>query len=453
MSGVEQIYQTISKAKSKNLLIDFACKSGGAIFYKEFEMLANAYKRGATRSLSRLWGFSRHSRLLGVSPFSTSPMSLRLSLSCALCAALAVPALAEIQVYNNDEKAIKVNLYGALLGYTGGGGITTQQSGDINKDSQYIAGIQVNSRIGIDTHYDKFMLKLEIGAQEPSMISGAATGMPGIRKFFGQYDFGKGGKLLFGRNDSPTVEGGFNSDFLHQDTGSTGFGSVITGNRDTQLAYSNAGVSIALIQDHYTIREVPRVSIAYQFRNKGTISNFKVGATYKYYNANASGGTRPASVGSGHAWNVIAGVKPVFGPVSLSVFVNYGINGDLYGEQRTSYGTGNFNYGSIATGTDTKRGGGFFELSYKANDALSLTLGAGYQLSYGGNGATTNRAAITQAVANEFVHSYKVSFQVPYKVSKNFTIVPHIGWYNSYLRKADRQQGGITGVVRFRYDI
>lgn len=401
-------------------------------------MLANAYKRGATRSFSRLW------------TFSTFP---RFSLSCALCATLAVPALAEIQVYNNDEKAIKVNLYGALLGYTGGGGITTQQSGDINKDSQYIAGIQVNSRIGIDTHYDKFMLKLEIGAQEPSMTSGATTGMPGIRKFFGQYDFGKGGKLLFGRNDSPTVEGGFNSDFLHQDTGSTGFGSVITGNRDTQLAYSNAGVSIALIQDHYTIREVPRVSVAYQFRNKGAISNFKVGATYKYYNANASGGTRPASVGSGHAWNVIAGVKPVFGPVSLSVFLNYGINGDLYGEQRTSYGTGNFNYGSIATGTDTKRGGGFFELSYKANDALSFTLGAGYQLSYGGNGATTNPATITPAVANEFVHSYKVSFQVPYKVSKNFTIVPHIGWYNSYLRKADRQQGGITGVVRFRYDI
>ena len=410
-------------------------------------MLANAYKRGATRSFSR---FSELSGVLQTSRLSTFP---RFSLSCALCAALAVPALAEIQVYNNDEKAIKVNLYGALLGYTGGGGITTQQSGDINKDSQYIAGIQVNSRIGIDTHYDKFMLKLEIGAQEPSMTSGATTGMPGIRKFFGQYDFGKGGKLIFGRNDSPTVEGGFNSDFLYQDTGSTGFGSVITGNRDTQLAYSNAGVSIAFIQDHYTIREVPRVSVAYQFRNKGAISNFKVGATYKYYNSNASGGTRPASVGSGHAWNVIAGVKPVFGPVSLSVFLNYGINGDLYGEQRTSYGTGNFNYGSIDTGTDTKRGGGFFELSYKANDSLSFTLGAGYQLSYGGNGATTNRAAITQAVANEFVHSYKVSFQVPYKVSKNFTIVPHIGWYNSYLRKADRQQGGITGVVRFRYDI
>ena len=425
------------------LVLDFACKSGGAIFYKEFEMSMYSYKRGAIPSFSRFLVSSRTSRN---SAFS------RLSLSCALCAALAVPALAEIQVYNNDEKAIKVNLYGALMGYTGGGGITTQQSGDINKDSQYIAGIQVNSRIGIDTHYDKFMLKLEIGAQEPSMTTGATTNMPGIRKFFGQYDFGKGGKLIFGRNDSPTVEGGFNSDFLHQDTGSTGFGSVITGNRDTQLAYSNAGVTLALIQDHYVIKEVPRVSIAYQFRNKGAISNFKVGATYKYYNSNASGGTRPASVGSGHAWNVIAGVKPVFGPVSLSVFLNYGINGDLYGEQRTSYGTGNFNYGSISTGTDTKRGGGFFELSYKANDALSFTLGAGYQLSYGGNGVLTANNA-TPAVANEFIHSYKVSFQVPYKVSKNFTIVPHIGWYNSYLRKADRQQGGITGVVRFRYDI
>lgn len=304
------------------------------------------------------------------------------------------------------------------------------------------------------------MLKLEVGAQEPSMTTGATTNAPGIRKFFGQYDFGKGGKLLFGRNDSPTVEGGFNTDFLHQDTGSTGFGSVITGNRDTQLSYSNAGVTIALIQDHYVIREAPRVAISYQFRNKGSIANFKVGATYKYYNESArewrpiNGGALVTNYGGSHAWNLIAGVKPVFGPVSLSVFLNYGVNGDLYGEQRTSYGIGQFNYGSIATGLNTKRAGTFFELSYKANDALSLTLGAGYQLSYGGNGATTStNADITKAVANEWIHSYKVSFQAPYKISKNFTIVPHIGWYNSYLRKAGREQGGITGVIRLRYDI
>ncbi|MGX3044849.1 hypothetical protein [Helicobacter sp. T3_23-1056] len=385
-----------------------------------------------------------------------------LSLSCALCASLALPAssaLAEINLYNNDEKSIKVNMYGALMGYTGGGGSTTQKLGRADRNTQYIAGIQVNSRIGIDTHFDKFMLKLEVGAQEPSMTTGAVTYMPGIRKFFGQYDFGKGGKLLFGRNDSPTVEGGFNTDFLHQDTGSTGFGSVITGNRDTQLSYSNAGVTIALIQDHYVIREVPRVAISYQFRNKGSIANFKVGATYKYYNESAgewvsTSGSEVNTYGGSHAWNLIAGVKPVFGPVSLSVFLNYGVNGDLYGEQRTSYGIGQFTYGSIATGLNTKRAGTFFELSYKANDALSLTLGAGYQLSYGGNGATTStNADITKAVANEWIHSYKVSFQVPYKISKNFTIVPHIGWYNSYLRKADREQGGITGVIRLRYDI
>lgn len=391
-----------------------------------------------------------------------------LSLSCALCASLFSSAFAEINLYNNEEKAIKVNMYGALMGYTGGGGSTTQKLGRADRNTQYIAGIQVNSRIGIDTHFDKFMLKLEVGAQEPSMTTGATTYMPGIRKFFGQYDFGKGGKLLFGRNDSPTVEGGFNTDFLHQDTGSTGFGSVIAGNRDTQLSYSNAGVTIALIQDHYVIREVPRVAISYQFRNKGSIANFKVGATYKYYNKNASGGTLPTlknasgtnisgtnAYAGAHAWNLIAGVKPVFGPVSLSVFANYGVNGDLYGEQRTSYGIGEFNYGSIATGLNTKRAGAFFELSYKANDALALTLGAGYQLSYGGNGATVpnNGNPLNYAVANEWIHSYKVSFQVPYKISKNFTIVPHIGWYNSYLRKAGREQGGITGVIRLRYDI
>ncbi|MGX2971606.1 hypothetical protein ACWIX0_04555, partial [Helicobacter sp. T3_23-1059] len=182
-----------------------------------------------------------------------------------------------------------------------------------------------------------------------------------------------------------------------------------------------------------------------------------------YYNESASGGTLPTinnvagtnAYAGAHAWNLIAGVKPVFGPVSLSVFANYGVNGDLYGEQRTSYGIGQFTYGSIATGLNTKRAGTFFELSYKANDALALTLGAGYQLSYGGNGATvpSNGNPLNYAVANEWIHSYKVSFQVPYKISKNFTIVPHIGWYNSYLRKAGREQGGITGVIRLRYDI
>lgn len=65
-----------------------------------------------------------------------------LSLSCALCASLALPAssaLAEINLYNNDEKSIKVNMYGALMGYTGGGGSTTQKLGRADRNTQYIA--------------------------------------------------------------------------------------------------------------------------------------------------------------------------------------------------------------------------------------------------------------------------------------------------------------------------
>lgn len=381
----------------------------------------------------------------------------KLCISCALSAALAVPAMAAVEVYKNDEAQASVKMYGALLGYTGASGKTGEQS---TVGANYLVGIQTNSRLGFDTTIDKFFLRFELGAQEPSMISGATTNAPGIRKFFGEYDFGAAGKIAFGRDDSPTVEGGFNSDFLHQDTGSTGFGSVITGNRDTQIAYSNKGVKVALITDHYRDKEAPRISAAYQFRNKGAIKNFKVGATYKkYYNHNvaSTGGTYPAgSIGGAHAWNVLAGIQPQFGPVTLSVFLSYGVNGHLYGEQRTSAGQGAFSYATIDAGLNAKRGGGFFEVRYAATPKLTFTLGSGFQLTYGGNGGVANNSTpltYTTAHGGEHILSYKVSLQAPYKVSKNFTIVPHIGYYDAYLRNAGVHRGGAIGIVRFRYDI
>lgn len=372
----------------------------------------------------------------------------KLCISCALSAALAVPAMAAVEVYKNDEAQASVKMYGVLLGYTGASGKTGEQS---TVGANYLSGIQVNSRLGFDTTIDKFFIRFELGAQEPSMISGATTNAPGIRKFFGEYDFGAAGKIAFGRDDSPTVEGGFNTDFLAQDTGSTGFGSVITGNRDTQIAYSNKGVKVALINDHYRDKEAPRISAAYQFRNKGAIKNFKVGATYKYYNHSASvSGVYPTGVGGTHAWNVLAGIQPQFGPVTLSVFLSYGVNGHLYGEQRTSAGQGAFNYATIDAGLNAKRGGGFFEVRYAATPKLTFTLGSGFQLTYGGNGGGTGYTATT---GGEHILSYKVSLQAPYKVSKNFSIVPHIGYYDAYLRNAGVHRGGAIGIVRFRYDI
>ena len=379
-------------------------------------------------------------------------------ISCALSAALAMPAMAAVEIYSDSETSTSVKMYGALLGYSGVSGKTGEQS---TVGGNYLSGIQVNSRLGFDTTIDKFFIRFELGAQEQSATSGVQQQTPGIRKFFGEYDFGAAGKLSVGRNDSPTVEGGFNTDFLAQDTGSTGFGSVITGNRDTQISYSKGGYRVALIQDHYVDKEAPRISMAYQFRNKGIIKNFKVGATYKYYNKNA-GQWRPTTgaayvdtYGGAHAWNVIAGIKPQFGPVSLSVFLSYGVNAHLYGEMRTSAGQGQFNYATIDAGLNAKRGGGFFEVSYAATPKLAITLGSGFQLTYGGNGSGNgqNQTGYTQSNAGEHILSYKVSLQAPYKVSKNFTIVPHIGYYNAYLRSADVHRGGAIGIVRFRYDI
>ncbi|MGX3098089.1 hypothetical protein [Helicobacter sp. 23-1046] len=375
----------------------------------------------------------------------------KLMVSCALSAAMAMPAMAAVEVYSDSETQTSVKMYGVLYGYSGAAGKTGQES---TVGADYLQGLQLNSRLGFDTTIDKFFIRFELGAVEPNILTGATTNAPGIRKFFWQYDLGSAGKISVGRDDSPTVEGGFNSDFLATDTGSTGFGSVITGNRDMQVAYSNGGYKVALITDHYRKSEIPRISMAYQFRNKGIIKNFKVGATYKYYNHSVgplpTNVTTPTGVGGAHAWNVLAGIKPQFGPLSLSVFLSYGVNAHLYGEMRTSAGQGEFNYATIDAGLNAKRGGGFFELSYAASQKLAITLGSGFQLTYGGNGGGTG---YTASGADEHILSYKVSLQTPYKVSKNFSIVPQIGYYNAYLRRADVHRGSAIGIVRFRFDI
>lgn len=383
----------------------------------------------------------------------------KLMVSCALSAAMAVPAMAAVEVYSDSETQTSVKMYGVFLGYSGAAGKTGQLS---TVGADYLQGLQVNSRLGFDTTIDKLFIRFELGAREPAMLTGATTNAPGIRKFFGEYDLGSAGKIAVGRDDSPTVEGGFNSDFLNQDTGSTGFGSVITGNRDMQIAYSNKGVKVALITDHYRKSEIPRISMAYQFRNKGIIKNFKVGATYKYYNHSvaSTGGTYPTAptngtIGGAHAWNVLAGIKPQFGPLSLSVFLSYGVNAHLYGEMRTSAGNGEFDYATIDAGLNAKRGGGFFELSYAASQKFAITLGSGFQLTYGGNGSYsgTEESGYTQSKAGEHILSYKVSLQTPYKVSKNFSIVPQVGYYNAYLRSEGVHRGSAIGIVRFRFDI
>ena len=142
--------------------------------------------------------------------------------------------------------------------------------------------------------------------------------------------------------------------------------------------------------------------------------------------------------------------------LSLSVFLSYGHNAHLYGEMRTSAGQGAFNYATIDAGLDARRGGGFFEVSYAASPKLAITLGSGFQLTYDGNGSVVGTNSVTQYTvsgAGEHILSYKVSLQTPYKVSKNFSIVPQIGYYNAYLRNADEHRGSAIGIVRFRFDI
>ena len=379
-----------------------------------------------------------------------------LLVSAVLSAALS--QMSAYKVVDEDDKVIDV--YGSARGYVGFG--ATQSTTNPSYGSA-IYGLQGNSRLGVKAKVGNLEANAELGLSEPD----------GFRQMWGAYTFGSAGSLLFGKTDTPSVAKSiFSSDLADTEQGSAGFGGLRTSSRKLQVAYSIAGFTIALVDDSTSVinargaqnEAIPRIAASYYLQNEDKTLDFQFGGAYKYYNQ----GIRPSQGEgnerfdglSGSAFHIFTAVKSQMMEKSLyvSAMAHYGMNADLYGEQRTNTNAGGYSHKQIfnkETNADVHRAGIYAESGYKFSDMLSGVLGLGYQLSAATpvlESATTN--------ASLMAHTFMAMAQLPVKLEKSLTITPQVGYYGALIDTTSsgsvlvsaKQQHGLLAFVRLRYD-
>ena len=403
-----------------------------------------------------------------------------------LCAVLfAVPAFA-VEVYNNGENS--VGIYGAVLGYMGYGlSATGETNGSVpvlgssntpsslNHNMMY--GLQNNTRVGTNIKIGNFTAQFELGANEKTLVNGASNTV-GLRQAWAAYTFGNGSKLLFGKTNTPTSMGGIISSFYDTDGGLNGYGGMVRSNRRFQVAYSIAGVTLALIEDDVNsagaITNIngftdnapytPRAAISYEFKNDALLA--KIAATYTAVNGSytdAAGATKWTNL---HAFGVVLGVRPTFGNMWVGVHARYGMNEDLYGEGKTVANNGKYSHDSFSltfpaigaigrsinndgSFNNTHRAGAALEFGINVTENFAAIIGGGYQATIQEIGDTINitgMGAVGVTDPSCLIHSYAIFVQTPYKFNKNFALVPEIAWFSTS-GKASANVNGMTGVV------
>lgn len=356
-------------------------------------------------------------------------------------------AYANISILNDGEN--QVDLYGTIRGYIGYG-YSVDSAKDIdNNDMLY--GLQNNSRIGINFTTGSIFGRFELGAQEATLLSSAKNAL-GIRHFYAGYKFSNNGSLVVGKMDAPSVLSAFFSEILDLDGGGNGFGGIGTGSRRFQIQYRTPfGLDFALVeQDLVFGREpiakseyIPRIALSYTYKKDGLYA--KIAGTYSILNGELidtalTNTTSP--YGTVHAFHVGGAVKKTIGNFHFAVLASYGMNADLYNEQKTVYSNGGYMHqklNSMTIGGVTYNGidsyivdengkisnvtrvSAYAEFGYKIVPSFSLIAGGGYQ--YTKNDSST---------LNDLdIHSYSVFVQAPFALSKNFSIITQAGWYDT----------------------
>lgn len=380
----------------------------------------------------------------------------------AAVSALIAP-MSALEVLKDDDKSLEV--YGSVRGYVGFG--ANMSGATINNVSvsnpsygSALYGLQGNSRLGVKAKVGNLSAAAEIGLKEDDSF----------RQMWGSYTFGSAGSLLFGKTDTPSVAKAlFASDAADTDQGQAGFGGLRTSNRKLQLSYSIAGFTIALVDDSTSVinargvqnEAIPRIAASYYLQNEDKTLDFQIGGAYKYYNLGIRPGQGEGNARfdgfSGSAFHIFTAVKSQMMEKSLYVsgMLHYGMNADLYGEQRTNANAGGYSHTQIFNGSnlrDVHRVGAYVESGYKISDMLSGVLGLGYQLS-----AATPAGGATNA--NLMAHTFMVMAQLPVKLEKSLTITPQVGYYGALFdtdtgtqASLTLTQNGLLAFVRLRYD-
>ena len=345
----------------------------------------------------------------------------------------AAPLYAAIDLYNNENTS--VSLYGTIRGYAGYG----YSDGSENKaNSNFIYGLQGNSRIGTKIKAGNFSAQVELGANEKTMYASSASNTVGLRQVWGAYSFGKAGQLLAGKTETPSSMTGFSQDVMNTDSRLSGFGGSSSSNRRFQIQYRIMGITIGIVEDDTTSaidglqgtdtqEYTPRFGISYTYKTNKMYA--KAAATYTAVNAALSSPAADTRWATVHAYGIAAAVMPKFmdGKLYFVLQARYGVNEHLYGEAKTVYNNAEFLHTNIASAkvvvddngkvNNVTRISAAAEIGYKAADMLTVIFGGGYQF--------------TQVDASDNVNSYAVYGQFPVNFSKNFALIPQIGWYSS----------------------
>lgn len=372
----------------------------------------------------------------------------------SLVASLLLTQVNAAEVYKDEEKKTSVDVYGSIRGYAGEGTSFGNGAPNSNVTSKFIFGMQSSSRLGVTGKIGKVTAQFELGANLE------------IRQLWGSYNFGDAGKILIGRTDSISVAKGFSSDIFDNDNGATGFGSIRTSNRKTQIQYSVKGFQVALVDDtsgdniagDYTGRYgfFPRIAAAYG--GKGDSSEYKVAATIKILQGGQ--GDARFNGGWGFGGHIFGGYKMhlMDKKAFVSAQVHFGLNGNTYGEQRVNRNTGGFGFSNnqisyatmIAASTSTQAGahhlligGALVEVGFKVGSLGTLIGAVGYQY-----------AGLTGA--NTVVNGFSGMVQLPMKFGK-FTLTPQISYYGTVSSRsgaagANLNGNGLMAFVQGRFD-
>ncbi len=355
----------------------------------------------------------------------------------AIAAGALLGQLGAAEIYKDGDKSFGVfGVANAVLGY----GFNSGNAG--THQSEFISGIQGNSRIGINFTVGKLFGAALIGVGESTLLG--AGGNTGFRQIYAGYDFGDAGKLLAGKNELVTSMGGFSSSIFNTESGLNGFGGASTSTRRLQIAYSVAGLTFSISENDFGGRtlagngyEVPRFSLGYEYKDESIRAKVAVAYAYKRVATTVGTGNNAVTDSTKNAVLLTAGVRPVFGDSYLSVLLNYGYNAEKLGELQIAAPTlGEGWHQSLSVqsssrgGDNTNIAGAMVEYGVNLNADLAFKLGVGYQYSH------------IQGVASDS-HAYAGFVQLPYKVGGGFSIIPQVG----YLGVTYKPESGTTDNV------
>lgn len=368
----------------------------------------------------------------------------------AVAAGALLGQLSAFEVVNDGEKSLSVfGAAKAVVGYGYNFSQGTEKGSKVVRGaypSEFLYGIQGNSRVGLSFTYGKVFGAALLGAGE-STFYGDKTNTGGFRQLYAGYDFGDAGKILAGKSELATSMG-FSSSIFDTEAGLQGFGGTSTGTRRFQIAYMLDGLTIQISENDVNNitgekalggnKSIPRFTIGYDYNADALTA--KVVASY----------TNASRKATQHIALVSAGAKYNLGDAGyVSGLLTYGLNSQLVGESKIALPSLTRGFGNVGVSSNTELGGtsnnthiASVAVEYGTNltDDLKFILGGGYQFA-----TNTKKGAGDKDTAR--LHSYSAFVQTPYNVGGGFSIIPQVGYLGTTANKTNT--GNVLAEVLF----